>query len=89
MTIVAYVSLALLALAAVLGVVSIVKRASLGDRAVAFDMLTSVITCGLLVGAGVWGEVLNLDLAVILGLLGFIASVTIARFIESSSEGES
>lgn len=89
MTIVAYVSLALLALAAVLGVVSISKRASLGDRAVAFDMLTSVITCGLLVGAGVWGEVLNLDLAVILGLLGFIASVTIARFIESSSEGES
>lgn len=89
MTIVVYVSLALLALAAVLGVVSIAKRASLGDRAVAFDMLTSVITCGLLVGAGVWGEVLNLDLAVILGLLGFIASVTIARFIESSSEGES
>jgi multisubunit Na+/H+ antiporter MnhF subunit len=33
--------------------------------------------------------VLNLDLAVILGLLGFITSVTIARFIESSSEGES
>jgi len=89
MTIVAYVSLALLALAAMLGVASIAKRASLGDRAVAFDMLTSVITCGLLVGAGVWGEVLNLDLAVVLGLLGFIASVTIARFIESSSEGES
>lgn len=89
MTIVAYVSLALLALAAMLGVASIAKRADLGDRAVAFDMLTSVITCGLLVGAGVWGEVLNLDLAVVLGLLGFIASVTIARFIESSSEGES
>lgn len=89
MTFVAYVALGLLVLAAVIGVASIARRADLGDRAVAFDMLTSVFTCGLLVGAGVWGEVLNLDLAVVLGLLGFVASVTIARFIESSSEGES
>jgi len=88
-TFVVYVALGLLVLAAVIGVVSIARRADLGDRAVAFDMLTSVSTCGLLVGAGVWGEVLNLDLAVVLGLLGFVASVTIARFIESSSEGES
>jgi len=89
MTVVAYVSLALLSLAAVIGAASIVKRSSLGDRAVAFDMLTSVITCGLLVGAGVWGEVLNLDLAVVLGLLGFVASLTIARFIEGDSEEDS
>lgn len=88
MTIVAYVSLSLLALAAVVGVVSIAKRSHLGDRAVAFDMLTSVVTCGLLVGAGVWQEVLNLDLAVVLGLLGFVASLTIARFVESQVEEE-
>ena len=86
MTVVAYVSFSLLALAAVVGVVSIAKRSQLGDRAVAFDMLTSVVTCGLLVGAGVWQEVLNLDLAVVLGLLGFVASLTIARFVESQSE---
>lgn len=88
MTGVAYVSLSLLALAAVVGVVSIAKRSHLGDRAVAFDMLTSVFTCGLLVGAGVWQEVLNLDLAVVLGLLGFVASLTIARFVESQVEEE-
>lgn len=88
MTVVAYVSLSLLALAAVVGVVSIAKRSHLGDRAVAFDMLTSVVTCGLLVGAGVWQEVLNLDLAVVLGLLGFVASLTIARFVESQVEEE-
>ena len=88
MTIVAYVSLSLLALAAVVGVVSIAKRSHLGDRAVAFDMLTSVVTCGLLVGAGVWQQVLNLDLAVVLGLLGFVASLTIARFVESQVEEE-
>lgn len=88
MTVVAYVSLSLLALAAVVGVVSIAKRSHLGDRAVAFDMLTSAVTCGLLVGAGVWQEVLNLDLAVVLGLLGFVASLTIARFVESQVEEE-
>jgi multicomponent Na+:H+ antiporter subunit F len=85
--VVGYVSLGVLALAGVVGVFSIARRASLGDRAVAFDMLTSVITCGLLVGAGVWGEVLNLDLAVVLGLLGFVASISIARYIEAR-EGE-
>lgn len=85
MTVVAYVSLTLLAVAALVGVASITRRSSLGDRAVAFDMLTSVVTCGLLVGAGVWREVLNLDVAVVLGLLGFIASLTIARFIETRS----
>ena len=88
MTVVAYVSFSLLALAAVVGVVSIAKRSQLGDRAVAFDMLTSVVTCGLLVGAGVWQEVLNLGLAVVLGLLGFVASLTIARFVESHVEEE-
>jgi multicomponent Na+:H+ antiporter subunit F len=85
MNVVAYVSLTLLAVAALVGVASITRRSSLGDRAVAFDMLTSVVTCGLLVGAGVWREVLNLDVAVVLGLLGFIASLTIARFIETRS----
>jgi len=85
MNVVAYVSLSILAVAAIVGVMSIVRRSGLGDRAVAFDMLTSVLTCGLLVGAGVWREVLNLDVAVVLGLLGFVASLTIARFIEETS----
>jgi len=89
MNVVAYVSLSILAVAAIVGVMSIVRRSGLGDRAVAFDMLTSVLTCGLLVGAGVWREVLNLDVAVVLGLLGFVASLTIARFIETTSEEES
>lgn len=89
MNVVAYVSLSLLAVAAVVGVASIIGRSGLGDRAVAFDMLTSVLTCGLLVGAGIWREVLNLDVAAVLGLLGFIASLTIARFIETTPEEES
>ncbi|MDA2963746.1 MAG: monovalent cation/H+ antiporter complex subunit F [Ilumatobacteraceae bacterium] len=89
MTIVAYLSLGFLALAGSLGVLRIVRHATLGDRAVAFDMLTSILTCGLLVSSGIAIDGLNLDLAVLLGLLGFVASVAIARFIESRNEAES
>ena len=88
MTIVAYLSLGCLATAGVIGVLRVVRRTTLGDRAVAFDMLTSVLTCGLLVSAGITIDGLNLDLAVLLGLLGFVASVAIARFIESRNEAE-
>jgi multicomponent Na+:H+ antiporter subunit F len=89
MTIVAYLSLGCLALAGSIGVLRIVRHATLGDRAVAFDMLTSILTCGLLVSSGITIDGLNLDLAVLLGLLGFVTSVAIARFIESRNEAES
>lgn len=83
MKLVVTVCLGLLVLAGVLGVARIVRRSTLGDRAIAFDMLTSVLTCSLLVSAGYLRDGLLLDLAIVLGLLGFIASVTIARFIEA------
>jgi multisubunit Na+/H+ antiporter MnhF subunit len=51
-------------------------------------MLTSAITCALLVWAASDMDGLNLDLAVILGLLGFVTSVTVARFIEARGKGE-
>jgi multisubunit Na+/H+ antiporter MnhF subunit len=83
------ICLGLLVIAGALGVARIVRRSSLGDRAIAFDMLTSVLTCSLLVSAGYLLDGLLLDLAIILGLLGFIASVTIARFIEARDGSES
>lgn len=89
MTAIFYVSMGMLALAGCLAVVRLMRRASLGDTAVVFDMLTSVLTCALLVWAGYEGEDLNLDLAMVLGLLGFVSSVTVSRFIESRNRGES
>ena len=85
MNVVAAVCLGLLVIAGALGVARIVRHSTLGDRAIAFDMLTSVLTCALLVSAGYLKDGL-LDLAIVLGLLGFIASVTIARFIEARTE---
>lgn len=59
-----------------------VRRGTIGDRAVAVDGLTALITCGLLIAAAITGDSMFLDLALVLGLLAFLTSVAVARFIE-------
>lgn len=83
MSAVTWVVLAILALAGAIGVARIIVRGSLGDRAVAFDMLGAVVSSAVLVAVAANGDGLLLDLAIVLGLLGFLTSVTVARFIES------
>ncbi len=83
------VVIGLLVVAAGLAVVRVLRPARLGDRIVAFDLLGSLVTCGILVAAAETGDGILLDLAVVLGLLGFLTSVTVARFIESRSKGGS
>jgi multisubunit Na+/H+ antiporter MnhF subunit len=46
------------------------------------DALTAIITCGLLVATAFTGDAWFLDLALVLGLLAFLTSVAVARFIE-------
>lgn len=79
------VLLGVLAAAGVLGVVRVLRPNRLGDRMVAFDLLASIVTCALLVSAAEGRDGTLLDLAVVLGLLGFLTSVTVARYIESRS----
>jgi len=78
--------LGVLAAAGILGVVRVLRPNRLGDRMVAFDLLASIVTCALLVSAAEGRDGLLLDLAVVLGLLGFLTSVTVARYIESRSQ---
>jgi len=59
-----------------------VRRGTIGERAVAIEALTSLITCSLFVAVAITGDGLFLDLALVLGLLAFLTSVTVARFIE-------
>ena len=86
MTIVAYVSVGVLLAAAVLTLIRIVKPAKLEDRAVALDVLTSVIVCGVLVWAAQSESGDYLDIALVLAVVGFLSAVTIARFIERGAE---
>ena len=86
MTIVAYVSIGVLLAAAILTLIRIVKPGKLEDRAVALDVLTSVIVCGVLVWAAQSESGDYLDIALVLAVVGFLSAVTIARFIERGAE---
>jgi multicomponent Na+:H+ antiporter subunit F len=86
MNVVATLTVAMLVASVAIAVVRIVWADTLGDRGVALDTLTSIITCGILVWAAVAENGEYLDLALVLSLLGFLASVTIARFIERGHE---
>lgn len=86
MTVVAYVAVAFLLGAVGLTLVRIVKPGQLEDRAVALDVLTSIIVCGVLVWASQSRSGTYLDIALVLSVVGFLSAVTIARFIERGSE---
>lgn len=76
------ISLVVLLVAAALTTSRAIRRGTIGERAVAVDALTAIITCGLLTATALTGDAWFLDLALVLGLLAFLTSVTVARFIE-------
>lgn len=76
------VALAFLVVSLVLVAVRAVRSGTLGDRAVAMDMLTAVVSCSLLVAAAYTDNSDFLDMALVLGMLGFLATVAVGRFIE-------
>lgn len=81
MSVVAVVALGALVLAAALCAVRVVRADLLADKAIALDVITSTIICGIAV-ATVWsGDGVLVDIALVLGLLGFLATVSIARFV--------
>lgn len=76
------VAIALLMISLALVAVRAVRKGTLGDRAVAMDMLTAVLSCTLLVATAYTGNSDYLDMALVLGMLGFLATVAVGRFIE-------
>lgn len=73
---------ALLWLAGALLLVRVVVGPSLADRVVALDGLLIVVICGLAVNAARTDSDLFTDVAVVIGLLGFLGTAVAARFIE-------
>ena len=82
MNTVGIVSLVLLFLATVLAAVRALRRGSLADRVVAMDALTPILACGLLCAVAITRDSVFLDLALVLSLLAFLTTVTVARYIE-------
>ena len=86
MTAVVAICVALLGVAALL----LVARISLGptmlDRVVALDVLVAVVICALGLEAAVNRHTTTLPILVVLSLLGFVGSVSIARFTRGSDD---
>ncbi|WP_439121761.1 monovalent cation/H+ antiporter complex subunit F [Marivita sp.] len=70
----------------VLAFIRLVKGPSLQDRVVALDFMTVAIVafCGL--AAIRYGTSAFLDVALVLALVGFLATVALARFAERNTE---
>jgi multicomponent Na+:H+ antiporter subunit F len=80
------VSLALVMLAVLLGVLRLAKGPTLADRVVALDMMTVSIVAFCAIFAISADSPVFLDVGIVLALIGFLATVALARFAERRLE---
>lgn len=78
-----WLGLAILSVAFLLTVYRVVKGPTLADRVVALDMLVGIVIGFIAIIAVKTGFTLYIDIAIALGLVGFLATVAFARFILS------
>ncbi|HEV2517444.1 MAG TPA: cation:proton antiporter [Devosia sp.] len=77
------VALGLLLVAMLLAVIRLIRGPNLGDRILALDMIT-VLATGFIAGVAVLtGFSLYVDIAIALALVGFLATVALARYLMS------
>ncbi|MGB3338116.1 MAG: cation:proton antiporter [Devosia sp.] len=77
------IALAVLGLALLISVVRIIIGPTLADRVLALDLMT-VIAMGFVATIAIrTGLMLYLDIAIALALLGFLATIALARYIMS------
>lgn len=88
MTVVLTICVVMLGVAAVLLVVRIARGPSTIDRAVALEAMVAVTIGALVIEAAVNRHTTTLPILVILTLVGFVGSVSIARFTPGSDEVE-
>jgi multicomponent Na+:H+ antiporter subunit F len=82
------ICVAMLAMASLLLVIRISRGPTMLDRVVALDVLVAVVICGLALEAAVNRHSTTLPILGVLSLLGFVGSVSIARFTRGSDDVE-
>lgn len=82
----AMVALGILSLAFLLTVYRVVAGPTLPDRIVALDMLVAIAIGFIAVIAIKTGFTLYIDIAISLGLVGFLATVAFARFVLTQAQ---
>lgn len=80
------IALMLLLVALVLCVIRIARGPTLPDRILGLDTLTTVIIGFIATFAVRTASMLYLDIAISLGLVGFLATVALARYVLSRGE---
>ena len=88
MTIVLAICVASLGVAALLLLARISSGPTMLDRVVALDVLVAVVICGLALEAAINRHTTTLPILGVLSLLGFVGSVSIARFTRGSDDVE-
>lgn len=75
-------ALTLLALAAVLTFVRLVRGPTLPDRVIAIDLIGVLIVCTIVVVGATTGEQAFLDVAIVVALISFVGTVAYAAYVE-------
>lgn len=86
MTVVLLVCVVMLAVAAICAVVRMTVGPTILDRAVAFDVFVAIGVCAVAVEAAVNKHTWTVPVLLVLTLLGFVGSVSIARFTRGSDD---
>lgn len=82
MTVVVWICLTMLSVAALLCVIRLVQGESMADRVLALDSLLIVVVIGIGVDAAGTGRGTYLEAMLVVALIAFIGTTTVARFIE-------
>ncbi|MEV0388922.1 monovalent cation/H+ antiporter complex subunit F [Nonomuraea sp. NPDC050643] len=85
MTVVYLVTLGLLGCGAAASLYRVARGPSMLDRAVALDVVTSLSMCGAGAFAVARDDYSDLPILLVLSLLGFVGSVSLARFFSGRS----
>jgi multicomponent Na+:H+ antiporter subunit F len=85
--VVAVIATVLVAVAAALALVRVERGPSMLDRTVAFDLLTTTLVGAVAIEAAWSRRTESIPILVVLSLVGFVGSVSIARFASVEPEG--
>ena len=75
-------ALAMLASAAALAFIRLLRGPTLPDRVVALDLIGVLIVCVIVAVAATTGQQTYLDVAIVFALVSFVGTVAYARYIE-------
>ena len=82
MTVVTTVCMVVLAISLLLVVVFVLRARGLVDRSLGLDTMMSVALNGLAVAIVITGDADIVDLTLLISVLAFIGTITVARFVE-------